>query len=231
MRRLGSPTRSFAGTPAILPWATAPGADGNGHSVWAARSATSDDSSSATEKPASGSTIASGSSISTAVAPIPSASSGAIRTTSTSSPVQRAPSSAAAVATTWTEATGSSAGTSALRVVEGGGGDGRLAAVDQDPVGKRHSPLPAEHQRPTEQRRRPAAGDVADDLAVLDRPDRRAFGRRTAVHREADPAPRLGQRRRPLQRAPADELRLLHPDGPVHPEPPRTGVELGVHAD
>ena len=37
--------------------------------------------------------------------------------------------------------------------------------------------------------------------------------------------------RGPLERGPADEPRLLHPDRPVHPEPARRRVELGVHPD
>ena len=35
----------------------------------------------------------------------------------------------------------------------------------------------------------------------------------------------------PFQRRPADEPRLLHPDRPIHPDPARGGVELGVHPD
>src|SRR5205085_10711783 len=119
-------------------------------------------------------------------------------------------------ATTRIPATGSSAGTETLRVVEGGRRPGRLAAVDRDAVRPRLAGSePAQHQGSPEQRRRPRTRDVADHVMSLERPNRGALGRRRAVHREAEPAPLVVDLRGPLEGGPADEGRLVHPGGPV----------------
>ena len=68
----------------------------------------------------------------------------------------------------------------------------------------------------------------ADDLAAGE--DHAALDRRRAGHGEAEQAALVGQVRGPLQRPLAEEVGLVHLDGPVHPDPPGRGVELGVLA-
>src|SRR3954452_148565 len=180
--------------------------------------------------PDSASTMACSSSSSTLAAPIANPSSGARRRTVTApDPCQWAPSSTAGSATTRKPWRRSSTGTMALGVVEGRGGDDRATAVDLDLGRERRPAEPAEHERPAHQRREPGGRDIADDLAAG--PDRRTFDRRGSRHREADPAAVILELRGPLERAPPDEPRLLHPHGPVHAQPARRRVELGVHPD
>src|SRR4029079_14579397 len=141
------------------------------------RSATSSAVKIAVTKPRSGSTIASGSSSSTASMPSgchASAASGAVRQRRVPVVgVQRAPSIAWGAATTRIPTIGSSAGTVALRVVERGRRHDRLAAGDLHAVVELPVPLPPEQQRLAEQRRRPGTGDIPVDLARIDRADQR----------------------------------------------------------
>src|SRR2546429_1828938 len=144
-------------------------------------------------------------------------------------PSQRAVSSAEAPATTRTPRSRSSASTMAFRVVERGRGDDRLASIDLDAVDERRSFLPPEQHDLAQDRGIPAARHVPDDLAT--RPNRGAFRGSWSGHREAVQPTMVGKPGGSLQRSPADEPGLVHPDRPVHAEPSRRGVELGVQAD
>ena len=228
-------SHSLAGTPAIAPWASAGRLGGSGHSMCARRcSARSSDQ--APTKPCS--------SLDDRVRVVRgrrraprrsrSASSGreaAGPVTRPDSPRQRAPSSAAGSATTRRPRSGSSAGTEALRVVERGRRDDRLAAVDLDAVAGTASAAASRASAP-------CRGAARSSSRSRCRRSRRRH-RRSACPRPA-PAPSIvkptqrrwsGELGGPLERRPADEPRLVHPDRPVHPEPPRRRVELGVHAD
>src|SRR6266540_1858725 len=144
-------------------------------------------------------------------------------------PFHRAASSAEAPAITRRPRSRSSASTMAFRVVERGRTDDRLPSIDFDAVDERRSFLPPEQHDLAQDWRIPAARHVPDDLAT--RPDRRAFRGSWAGHREPVEPTVVGKRGCSLQRRPAEEPGLVHPDRPVHAEPTRRGVELGVHAD
>ena len=222
-RTASEPTADLAGTPAILPWASVRRRRREGPVGVRATRTASLRSRTAPTNPASGSTIASGSSTTTPVAPIPSASSGAIRRTSTSSPIQRGAVEGRGLGHDPQPAERLKRGHGALRVVERRRRHDGLAAVDLDAIGVRRPALPAEHQGLAEQRRGPAPRDVADDLARSDRPDRRALRRRRPVHREPEPAPLVVELRGPLQRRPADE-RTASPSATAQSIPSRRGV-------
>ena len=87
---------------------------------------------------------------------------------------------------------------------------------------------PSEQHGVAEDGRVEAGRHRADDLAAGE--DHAALDRRRAGHGEAEQAALVGQARRPLQRPLAEEVGLVHLDGPVHPDPPGRGVELGVLA-
>ncbi len=184
-------------------------------------------------KPASASTIACGSSRSTAAAPRTKTSSGAKRSTVVPRRVARRQrvERGRRRRRRGCPRSGSSAGTVALRVVERGRRDdaprGRRSRRGRGTAScaasRASSALPSSGEVQL-------AGHVADDLAV---------GPRSASPRSApapsivkpEPAAVVVELGGPLQRGAADERRLLHPDRPVHAEPARGRVELGVHAD
>ena len=138
---------------------------------------------------------------------------------------------AAGSATTRSPRSGSSARTMALRVVERGRRDDRLAAVDLDAVAERASGAASRASAPCR-----AAGRSSSPSRCRRSRHRPQIGEPSvgagAVHREARSSAG-GRRASPVRSSAARPMnaRLLHPDRPVHPDAARRRVELGVHPD
>ena len=147
-------------------------------------------------------------------------------------PAQRAPSRAAGAATTRTPV-------DRLKRGHDGPPGRRTASASRSPRGRRSRP-----RRRTGRSRcqpsisaRPSSGDVQLPVTLpitsprsIDRIGEPSGGASPSI---ANPTQRRSScdLRRPLERRPPDEERLLHPGRPVHAEPPRRRVELRVHPD